>query len=253
MLASVAEEGEDRHRIVRVLLFHHREIDRLAIETRRRASFQAALRQLQFFQSGRQRDRRRIAHPATGVVFQTDVNLAVEEGSCGQHDRIGQKADAQFGDCAATLTFDDQVVAGIGEKRQIGLVFQSTADGLLVQHTVGLGASRAHRRAFRGVEDAELDTGFVGSRGHRPAQRIDFAHQVALANAADRRIAAHRPQRVEVVGQQQRIRPRPRCGKRSFGAGMAAADNNDIETGGEKHEGDYVAAQYREGNFTSGR
>ena len=103
------------------------------------------------------------------------------------------------------------------------------------------------------VQDAELDTGFVGSRGHRPTQRIHFAHQVPLADAANRRIAAHRPQRVEVMGQQQGIRPRPRCGKRSFGTGMTAADNNDIKTGGEKHEGDYVAAQYREGNFTSER
>jgi hypothetical protein len=29
--------------------------------------------------------------------------------------------------------------------------------------------------------------------------------------------------------------PRPRRGERSFGAGMAAADNNDIETFGIKH------------------
>jgi hypothetical protein len=28
--------------------------------------------------------------------------------------------------------------------------------------------------------------------------------------------------------------PCARCGKRSFGAGMAAADNNDIETGGKR-------------------
>jgi hypothetical protein len=39
------------------------------------------------------------------------------------------------------------------------------------------------------------------------------------------------------VGQQQGVRTRPRRGKRSFGAGMAAADNNDIETGGKSMEG----------------
>jgi hypothetical protein len=42
-------------------------------------------------------------------------------------------------------------------------------------------------------------------------------------------------ERVEVVGQQQRIRTRPGCGKRGLGAGVAAADDNDIETGGIEH------------------
>jgi hypothetical protein len=60
---------------------------------------------------------------------------------------------------------------------------------------------------------------------------------MALADAADRRIAAHRPERVEVVRQQQGVRARPRRGQRSFGAGMAAADDDDIETGGIKHGG----------------
>ncbi len=217
-----------------MLLLHHREIDGLAVETRRRAGLQAALRQLQFLQAGGQRHRRRIAHAPAGVVFQPDVDLAVEEGSCGQHHRTGQKADAELGHRAAHLVaFDDQVVAGFGEDCQIGLIFQSTADRLLVQHAIGLGARGAHGRTLRGVEDAELDAGFVGRRRHRPAQRIDLAHQMALADAADRRVAAHRPERVEVVRQQQRVRPRPRCGERSFGAGVAAADDDDIETGGK--------------------
>ena len=133
------------------------------------------------------------------------------------------------------VTFDDQVVAGFGKNGQIGLIFQSAADGLLVQHAVGLGAGGADGRAFRGIQDAELDTGFVGGRCHRPAQRIDLADQMALADAANRRIAAHRPERVEVVGQQQRVRTRPRRGKRSLGAGVTAADDDDIETGGIEH------------------
>jgi len=105
------------------------------------------------------------------------VDLAVEEGARGQHHGLGQKADAELRHRAADLvTLDDQVVAGLGKNRQIGLVFQSTADRLFVQHAVGLRAGGAHRRAFRGVEDAELDAGFVGGGGHRAAQRIDLAH-----------------------------------------------------------------------------
>ncbi|MPN35441.1 hypothetical protein SDC9_182939 [bioreactor metagenome] len=164
------------------------------------------------------------------------MDLAVEEGAGGQHHGLGHEADTKLGDGAADLVaFDDQIIAGLGENGQVGLVLEARADGLLVQHAVGLGAGGAHRRTFRGIEDAELDAGFVCGGGHGTAQRIDFTHQMALADAADRRVAAHRPERFEVVRQQQRGRTGPRRGKRGFGTGVAAADDDDIETGGIKH------------------
>jgi len=172
------------------------------------------------------------------------MNFAVEEGAGGQHDCFSHEADTELRHGADdALALDDQVVAGLGKDGQIRLIFESTADGLLVQHTVGLGTGGAHGRAFRGIEDAELDAGLVGRRSHRPAQRIDFAHQMPLTDTANRRVAAHCPERVEVVRQQQRIRPRPRRGKRSLGAGVAAADDDDIETGGIEHGFGFVAAQ----------
>ena len=246
MLRGISEEGEDRQRIVRVLLFHHREIDGLAVEARWRAGFQAALRQVQFLEARRQRDRGRITHAPAGIVFQPDVDLAVEEGTGGQHHRLGHEADAQLRHRADhAFAFDDQVVASLGEDRQIRLIFQSTADRLLVQHTIGLGTGCAHRRAFRGIEDAELDARFVGRRSHRAAQRIDLAHQVPLADAADRRVAAHRPEGVEIVRQQQRLRPHP-CGRqRSLGTGVAATNHNDIKTGGIKHGTEVLFQAFR--------
>ena len=56
-----------------------------------------------------------------------------------------------------------------------------------------------------------------------------------LADTADRRIATECPERIQVVRQQQGLRARPRCGKRRLGAGMAAANNDHIETGGIEH------------------
>ena len=58
VLAGVAEVGEDRHRIVRVLFLHHREIDGLAVQTRRRAGLQPTDRQRQFAQPCGERNRR---------------------------------------------------------------------------------------------------------------------------------------------------------------------------------------------------
>jgi hypothetical protein len=42
---------------------------------------------------------------------------------------------------------------------------------------------------------------------HRAAQRVDLLDQMALADAADRRVAAHLAERLDVVRQQQRGAP----------------------------------------------
>ncbi len=182
------------------------------------------------------------------------MDFAVEESAGGQHHGLSHETDAQLRDRTADLVaFDDQVVAGFSEDGQIGLVFQAPTDGLFVQHAVGLGAGGAYGRALRGIEDAELDAGFVGGGGHGATQRIDLADQMALADAADRRVAAHRPERVEIVRQQQRARTRPCRGQRSFGAGMTAADDDDIETGGIEHLGRFAALRDWTADFTSGR
>ena len=60
-------------------------------------------------------------------------------------------------------------------------------------------------------------------------QGVDLFDQVALADAADRGVAAHLPQRLDVVGQQQGLAAHARGGERGLGAGMAAADDDDIE------------------------
>ena len=68
----------------------------------------------------------------------------------------------------------------------------------------------------------------IGGARHHAAQRIDLAHQVALADAADGRIAAHRADGFDALRQQQRARAAARRGQRGFDAGMSAADHDDI-------------------------
>ena len=66
-------------------------------------------------------------------------------------------------------------------------------------------------------------------RRHGAAERIDLFHEVPLADAADRRVAGHRPQGFDIVGQQQGLLAGA-CGReRGFGAGMATADDDNVE------------------------
>ncbi len=81
--------------------------------------------------------------------------------------------------------------------------------GMAVELAVGLGARPAHRRALAAVQDAELDAGAIDRPAHDAVERIDLAHQMALAEAADRRVARHLADRRALVRQQQRARARP--------------------------------------------
>jgi hypothetical protein len=51
---------------------------------------------------------------------------------------------------------------------------------------------------------------------------------MALANAANRRIARHRANPRTIMGHQQRARPHPRRHSSGLGAGMTTADNDHV-------------------------
>ena len=237
MLIRAAEEGEHRHRIqVARLLLAFREVDRATVDARRGAGLQAALRQLQLLQAGSERDRRRIAGAAGGVVVQADVDQPVQEGARGEHHSPRAEADADLRDRADdALALDDQVVDRLLEEPKVGLVLQAGADRLAVENAIGLRAGRADGRALARVEDAELDAGFVGRRRHRAAERIDLLDQVALPDAADRRVARHLAERLDAVREQQRRAAHSCRGERGLGPGMAATDDDDVEFLGEEH------------------
>jgi hypothetical protein len=53
-------------------------------------------------------------------------------------------------------------------------------------------------RATAGIEEPELDADGVGHFTHGPAQSVDFADQVAFRDAADRGVAGHLSDEVQV-------------------------------------------------------
>ena len=64
---------------------------------------------------------------------------------------------------------------------------------------------------------------------HHPVQRIDLANEMALGQAADRRIARHLADGFELMGQQQGPRAQPRRGRGRLAAGMTAANDDDVK------------------------
>ena len=69
----------------------------------------------------------------------------------------------------------------------------------------------------------------IGDPGHFPSQRVDLAHQLPLADAADGRVAGHLRDRVQVLREQQRPRAHARGREGGFAAGVAAAYHRHVE------------------------
>ena len=230
MQRGIPDETEGRDGIVAGLLGQVAVVDAAPVDARRRTGLQAIDDEGTVAQPFRQPRRRRVAGAAAGVVRQADVDLAGKEGARRQHD--GRRVETQAGvrhDAAHAIVLDDDVVDGLLEQAQVRLRFDHAPDRRLVQHTVGLGARRAHGRPFRRVQGAPLDAGTIGRQRHRAAERIDLLDQMSLADAADGRIAAHLPDGFDVVREQQRTCAGARRRERGFGAGVAATDHDHVE------------------------
>jgi hypothetical protein len=90
------------------------------------------------------------------------MDLAVQKSPGGKHHGCGAKGQADLRHRAHNpVTFDQQIVNGLLEQAELGLVFQHAPDCCLVQNPVGLGAGGAHGRTLAGVEYSKLDAGFV--------------------------------------------------------------------------------------------
>ncbi len=168
--------------------------------------------------------------PAAGRLLLAAVDQAAQEGAGGEHDRARPEAAAVGRDDAGGgALFDDEVLDRGLDHLQVGRGADGGLHGGLVELAVGLGARALHGRALGAVEQAELDAGGVGHPAHQAVEGVDLAHQVALAEAADGRVARHLADGGEAVRDERRARPHARSRRRSLAAGMAAADHDDVE------------------------
>ena len=76
-----------------------------------------------------------------------------------------------------------------------------------------------------------MDRRAVGGARHQPVEHVELAHQMALADPADRRVARHLPDILGAEGQQADARAAARRRGRGFASGMAGADDENVEHG----------------------
>ena len=224
------------------LNFETRIIDRSPVQTRRSAGFEAQQLNPDLFDRVADRVRGRLAHSTAGRQLRSEVQDAAHKRSASQHDRLGAvkriAVDADADDLkrvgavfvrAGRRRLDFQRDDPLLTEREIRRFLDDALDLVLIKPLVRLRSRAAHRRALANVQHSELEAGRVDRSPHRSAERVDFPNDVSLADAADRRIATHLRDRVEVSRQKSRFRAHSRRRQRRFRPGVSGADDDHVE------------------------
>jgi hypothetical protein len=118
------------------------------------------------------------------------------------------------------LSFDHSEVRGLADR---GL------HGGSVKFPIRLGPRASHGRALAPIEHAKLNACGICDSAHQPVERVDLPHQMALAEASDRRVAGHRPDGREAMGYQGGPGANARGSTRCFATGVTSSNNNNVE------------------------
>ena len=224
------EVREHRPRLVAGLWLEPGKVDGSRVDAGRRAGLQPPDREFALAQLPCQRVRRRVARAAALVILHAHMDAPAKERAHGHHHagRLDANPDARHHP-AHRVPVDDEVGDRLLEQREPWRALQHPANVAPVERAIDLGAGRPHRGTLAGVEGAEVDATVVRAHRHRPAEGVDLLDEVPLADPADGRVAAHLPEGLDALREQQRLRPGPGRGERRLGAGVTAADDDDVE------------------------
>jgi len=113
-----------------------------------------------------------------------------------------------------------------------------------IKGTIRLCSRGAHRRATGSIQQAKLNSGSIDYSSHDPTERIYLANQMTLADSANRGIAGHLPDKIEVKSKQRRVGSKPGRRRSGFAAGVAGAYDYHIEMLVEDHKDLFKSIEY---------
>ena len=112
---------------------------------------------------------------------------------------------------------------------EVRLGGEDVLDGGGVEIAVALRARSLDGRTLGAIEDLELDAGAIGRLAHQAAERVDLLDEVSLGQTADGGVARHPADGVAQHRDHGHAGAAARADARRFSAGVAAADDDDVE------------------------
>ncbi len=206
-------------------------IDGAAIEPRRRARLEATETKTGARQGRGQAEGRRLPDPAGRDLLLADMDEAAQEGPGGEDHAARRDRPTLGGDDPGYPPglVDHEILGTPCPERKVRLLRQQCLHRLAIELAIRLGARPADGGAFAAVENTKLDAGAIDGMAHHPIERVDLAHQMALGQATDRRVARHLADGLDAMGEEKGACAKARGRGRSFAAGMPAANDDDIE------------------------
>lgn len=103
------------------------------------------------------------------------------------------------------------------------LLHPACVDGL-----IALSAGCVYGRAAARIECFLLERGLIGVKSHFAAEGIELINEVRFGEPADRGIARHTSDRIDATCDQECFDAHSGGDQGRFGAGVSAADHDDI-------------------------
>ena len=205
-------------------------VNRPTVQPWRRPGLQASKRQTEAGECESKPDGGCLTDPAGRCLLATDMDHPAQEGAGGQY-RGGATDPLTTG---TNNSLEPAILPDLhvldrrrpnGETR--GRIEQRPYRSAIEQ-TVRLSPRATHGWSLAPVEQLEMDPGGVRGSAHDAVQCVDLAHQMALADPANRGIARHFPDGVQSVRQQQGARTHTGGGGGGFTPRVSAANHDHI-------------------------
>ena len=153
-------------------------------DSRRRPRFHSAKCESEILQLLGKRDGRKLAGPSRWNPVLSNVDQAVQKGACGNNNGRRLVENSKLVDYSRYLSIlDKQRLYHALLQFEIWLKLQDMLHSSSIAHFVVLGPCASNGRPLFCVEQTELDGSPVGNPGHFTPQRVDFPHQMALADS----------------------------------------------------------------------
>ena len=107
-------------------------------------------------------------------------------------------------------------------------LFQNLLHPQTVELFVSLGPRGADRRPLAHVQDTKLNAGRIDILRHFAAEGVDLPDEMPFGLSANRWIAGHQGDRIQINRQQQGFLPHTCRRQRRFTTGMAGPDDNHV-------------------------
>jgi len=177
-----AHEGEHRLGPVSWLHFQH---EKSTLRASRRGGVPVFNRPTGSFSSRRRAARLRRPGHRLGPLRSCRANMdpAGEESTCGQDYRARPEPQPDLRDDAnSAVPLDLNIVDRLLKQLEIRLVFQTTPDGLAIEHPIRLRSGRPNGGALGCVQSPELDARLIGGDRHCAAPSVDLLDEMTLAD-----------------------------------------------------------------------